>query len=153
MLLRYKAQEMTVQEENQSSASDSASHSPASSIYSGINSLTLSQIKNIDVEGSFGTKIDTLARHILWIRENDPGAKSVIFSQFRDFLAVLARAFTKFKIGFASIDKKNGVENFKKDPSVSTCGSSNIVGTGDLIFSRPNASFSMPRLIHQASTS
>ena len=110
---------MTVHEEAQSITSDSDSDSAASSIYSGINSLTLNQIKNIDVEGSFGSKIDTLARHILWIRENDPGAKSVIFSQYKDFLDVLSRAFIKFKIGFASIDKKNGVEKFKKDPSVS----------------------------------
>ena len=116
---------MTVHEETQSTASDSDSDSATSSIYSGINSLTLNQIKNIDVEGSFGSKIDTLARHILWIRENDPGAKSVIFSQYKDFLDVLSRAFSKFKIGFASIDRKNGVEKFKKDPSVSI--SSNLL--------------------------
>ncbi|MCJ1400590.1 hypothetical protein MMC11_003796 [Xylographa trunciseda] len=116
--ITYKPQEMTVQEEAQLSTSDSESDSATSSIYSGINSLTLNQIKNIDVEGSFGSKIDTLARHILWIRENDPGAKSVIFSQYKDFLDVLARAFSKFKIGFASIDKKNGVEKFKKESSI-----------------------------------
>lgn len=108
-----------MQEEAQSEASRSGPESAASSIYSGINSLTLNQIKNIDVEGSFGTKIDTLARHILWIRENDPGAKSIVFSQFKDFLDVLARAFTKFKIGFVSIDNKNGAERFKNDAGVS----------------------------------
>jgi len=113
---------MTMQEEAQSEASGSGSESSAGSIYSGINSLTLNQIKNIDVEGSFGTKIDTLARHILWIRENDPGAKSIVFSQFKDFLDVLARAFTKFKIGFISIDNKNGAERFKNDPGVSYYG-------------------------------
>ena len=89
------------------------------SIYSGISNATLNQIKNIDVEGSFGTKIDTLARHILWIRENDPGAKSIVFSQFRDFLDILARAFAQFKIGFTGIDKKGGTERFKNDASVS----------------------------------
>ena len=108
-----------MQEEVRSKDSDSGFESEPSSIYSGINSVTLSQIKNIDMDGSFGTKIDTLARHILWIRENDPGAKSIVFSQFRDFLDVLARAFTRFKIEFTSIDKKQGVEKFKKDPSVS----------------------------------
>ena len=117
--ITYKPQEMTMQEEAQLNASIPGSASAATSIYSGINSLTLNQIKNIDVEGSFGTKIDTLARHVLWIRENDPGAKSIVFSQFKDFLDVLARAFTKFKIGYASIDNKNGAETFKKDPSVS----------------------------------
>ena len=88
-------------------------------IYSSIRSTTLDQIKNIDVDGSFGTKIDTLARHIFWLRENDPGAKSVVFSQFRDFLDILANAFTQFKIGFTSIEKKDGTQKFKNDPSVS----------------------------------
>ena len=111
-----------MQEESQTKASDLDSKSmEITSIYSGINITTLNQIKNIDVEGSFGTKIDTLARHLLWIRDNDPGAKSIVFSQFKDFLDILARAFTKFKIGFTSIDKKDGVDKFKKDPSVRSC--------------------------------
>ena len=67
---------------------------------------------------SFGTKIDTLARHILWIRQNDPGAKSVIFSQYKDFLNVLGRAFAQFKIAFSGFDKPNGVRKFKDDPGV-----------------------------------
>lgn len=107
-----------MQEEMPAKTSEAASLVEATSIYSGINKVTLNQIQNIDVEGSFGTKVDTLARHLLWIRDNDPGAKSIVFSQFKDFLDVLTRAFTRFKIGFTSIDKKDGVEKFKKDPSV-----------------------------------
>ena len=109
-----------MQEETQSKGSDTNSETESISIYSGISNTTLNQIKNIDVDGSFGTKIDTLARHILWIREHDPGAKSIVFSQFRDFLDILARAFGQFKIGHTSIDKKDGVEKFRKDPSVRT---------------------------------
>lgn len=42
-----------------------------------------------------------------------------MFSQFRDFLDILGRAFARFKISYATIDdKKDGVERFKKDPSV-----------------------------------
>ena len=108
-----------MEEETHTKSSSSTSPNEITSIYSGINRVTLNQIKNIDVEGSFGTKIDTLARHLLWIRDNDPGAKSIVFSQFKDFLDVLARAFAKFKIGFTSIDKKDGIEKFKKYPSVS----------------------------------
>lgn len=89
-----------------------------STIYSGIRDTTLTQIKNIDMDGSFGTKIDTLARHILWIREHDPGAKSIVFSQYKDFLEVLSRAFTHFKIGWTGIDRKSGIQKFKDDPSV-----------------------------------
>lgn len=70
------------------------------------------------VSRSFGTKLDFLSRHLLWIRQNDPGAKSVIFSQYKDFLNVLARAFAHFKIAFSSFDKPNGVRKFKEDPGV-----------------------------------
>ena len=87
-------------------------------IYSGIHDRVLHQIKNIDLDGSFGTKIDTIARHILWIREHDPGAKSIIFSQYRDFLDVLARAFSQFRIDFTGIDRKDGIQKFTNDPSV-----------------------------------
>ncbi len=70
------------------------------------------------MEGSFGTKIDTLARHILWIRANDAGAKSIVFSQYKDFLDILAKAFSRFKIAFTGIDQKDGIDKFKEDPSV-----------------------------------
>lgn len=79
---------------------------------------TLNQIKDIELGGSFGTKIDTLARHLLWIRSNDPGARSVVFSQFKEFLEVLGRAFELFGICFTSFDKINGVQSFKSDPTV-----------------------------------
>lgn len=87
-------------------------------IYSGIRDNVLHQIKKIDLDGSFGTKIDTIARHMLWIREHDPGAKSIVFSQYRDFLAVLARAFAQFRIDFTGIDQKEGIQKFTNDPSV-----------------------------------
>lgn len=80
----------------------------------------LNQIKRVDLDGSFGTKIDTIARHLFWIRGHDPGAKSIVFSQYRDFLEVLGRAFSQFNIKFTSIDGgKGGIEKFKNDASVS----------------------------------
>jgi len=53
----------------------------------------------------------------LWIREHDPGAKSIIFSQFRDFLEVLRGALKQFKIGCSGIEDKNGIEKFRQDAS------------------------------------
>lgn len=56
--------------------------SKATTIYSEFNADKLAEIKNIDLDGpSFTTKVDTLVRHLLWLRESDPGAKSIIFSQ------------------------------------------------------------------------
>jgi E3 ubiquitin-protein ligase SHPRH len=121
--ITYKSQELSIQTEEvnevtQERASPS-SKSRKSAIYSEISKSKLAEIKNIELDGpSFTTKIDTLARHLIWLRESDPGAKSIIYSQFKDFLEVLARAFRKFRIGFSSIDQPNGIERFKKDPGV-----------------------------------
>lgn len=88
-------------------------------IYSEFNADKLAEIQNIDLDGpSFTTKVDTLVRHLLWLRESDPGAKSIIFSQYRDFLTVLHNAFRRFRIGYASIDEADGIARFKSDPAV-----------------------------------
>ena len=120
MKCSYKPQLLSMQEEGKAKEKElpAANGKEEPAIYSGIHDTVLDQIKNIDLGGSFGTKIDTIARHILWIREHDPGAKSIVFSQFRDFLDVLARAFTKFRIGFTGIDQKDGIQKFTNDPSV-----------------------------------
>lgn len=117
--ITYKPQQLTMQEEGQEKEKDisKANGKEESAIYSEIRDNVLHQIKNIDLDGSFGTKIDTIARHILWIREHDPGAKSIVFSQYRDFLDVLGRAFAQFRIGFTGIDRKDGIQKFQNDPS------------------------------------
>lgn len=110
----YKPQQLSMQEEGQAKEKEVsvANGKEESAIYSGIRDTVLHQIKNIDLRGSFGTKIDTIARHILWIREHDAGAKSIVFSQYRDFLEVLARAFAQFRIDFTGIDRKDGIQKF-----------------------------------------
>lgn len=51
-------------------------------IYSEFSSEKLIEITSMELDGpSFTTKVDTLVRHILWLRESDPGAKSIVFSQ------------------------------------------------------------------------
>lgn len=114
----YKKQDLTMQEETASIGRSAVANGDPGAIYSGITARTLDQIKSIDLNGSFGTKTDALARHILWLREKDPGAKSVIFSQFKDFMDILGKSFTHFGIAFTSFDKANGIRNFKSDPSI-----------------------------------
>ena len=72
----------------------------------------------IDLEGSYGSKIDMIGRHIIWLRRNDPGAKSIIFSQFADFLNLVRDAFKKWKIGTSGIAERDGIHRFKSDPAV-----------------------------------
>jgi len=78
----------------------------------------MQEIKAIDLPTSYGTKIDTLGRHLHWIREHDPGAKSIVFSQYREFLTVLGTALQDFKIGSSRLGTPRAVERFKNDPSV-----------------------------------
>ncbi|KAK8001794.1 rad8 and Rdh54p [Apiospora marii] len=88
-------------------------------IYSRFSEDKLQEIRQIDLSGpSFATKIDTLIRHLMWLRQEDPGAKSIIFSQFKGFLEVLGRAFDHYRIGYSSFDTKDGITRFKEDPGI-----------------------------------
>ncbi|KAK7532219.1 SNF2 family N-terminal domain-containing protein [Phyllosticta citribraziliensis] len=118
--ITYKPQELRAHEEEQSpeSAGSSDEADSRQSIYAEMSEETMRAIKSIDINGSFGTKIDTVARHLLWLRENDAGSKSVIFSQYGDFLEVLGDALRQFRIGFSKISDKGGVEKFKKDAGI-----------------------------------
>ncbi len=120
--ITYKSTKINAQEEHHQihtnpSMPESASSSGVS-IYSDISDSTLREIKAIDLSESYGTKIDAITRHVLWLRNNDPGAKSIIFSQYSDFLSVLEGAFDRFRIGFTRITSKEGVDKFRTDPSV-----------------------------------
>ncbi|EME39624.1 hypothetical protein DOTSEDRAFT_75316 [Dothistroma septosporum NZE10] len=122
--ITFKPQELRAQEEMQpetSSSSDSSggsSPSTHSSIYTDVDSKLLDEIKTIDLPTSYGTKIDTLGRHLHWIREHDPGAKSIVFSQYREFLDVLGTALKDFKIGYARLGRAGAAEKFRHDPSI-----------------------------------
>ncbi|ROV89479.1 hypothetical protein VPNG_10172 [Cytospora leucostoma] len=93
--------------------------SKKSAIYTEFSEEKLAEIKNIDLDGpAFTTKVDNLVRHLLWLRESDPGAKSIIFSQYSEFLNVLKLAFKRYRIGHTSFDKTNGATEFKEDPAI-----------------------------------
>jgi len=100
------------------SSPPSAKDSASTSIYTSIDPAHLTQIKSIDLPISYGTKIDTLGRQLHWLRTHDPGAKSILFSQYRSFLDILSVALRDFKLGAVRLGKANAVEKFKHDPSV-----------------------------------
>lgn len=123
--ITYKPKEYKAQEEMHSGtispgseASSSALPSVQSSIYSDVDSKLMDEIKSIDLPSSYGTKIDTLGRHLHWIREHDPGAKSIVFSQYREFLDVLGTALNDFKIGYSRLGRAGAVERFRREPSI-----------------------------------
>ena len=118
--ISYKPQELQFAEEHQSPArsTELGFYSNSHTIYSEVDKKTLNEIKSINLNGSYGTKTDMLARHLLWLRQQDKGLKSIIFSQYSDFLSLLEGAFSKFKIGFSRVTQKNGIDRFKLDPAV-----------------------------------
>ena len=118
--ITYKPQKLSIEADDvHNNSQERSAPSSMSAIYSEISKSKLSQIQSIELDGpSFTTKVDTLARHLIWLRESDPGSKSIIYSQFKDFLSVLEHAFDRFKIGFSSIDRPNGIERFKQDPGI-----------------------------------
>jgi E3 ubiquitin-protein ligase SHPRH len=129
--ITYKPQDLLVQKEAEpdsysptrsisSDCSRSDQRTAENRIYSDISSTALNEIKNIELrQGSyFGTKVDTMCRHLLWLRDHDPGCKAIFFSQYREFLDVLGAAMTKNQIIFSRVDGKHGIEKFKKDPNV-----------------------------------
>ena len=109
----------TLEEESSSpSSASSGGITTKDGIYTSIESAILNDIRGIDLSKRYGTKIDTLTRHVLWLREQEPGAKSVIFSQYRDFLKVLKKVFLDANIGCTTIDEQNGITKFKHDDGI-----------------------------------
>ncbi|KAL8383045.1 hypothetical protein RB595_006692 [Gaeumannomyces hyphopodioides] len=97
----------------------SSSPKSKNGIYSSFNAEKLAEIKAVDLDGpSFTTKVDAIVRHLLWLRESDPGAKSIIFSQYTDFFKVLSDAFDRYRIGFSSISDRAGIQRFTEDPGI-----------------------------------
>ncbi|KAI1377396.1 SNF2 family N-terminal domain-containing protein [Hypoxylon crocopeplum] len=116
---RQEYSQENFQERPNSSDTSLSNKSKQFGIYSHFSTEKLEAIRSIDLHGrSFATKIDTLAKHLQWLRVEDPGAKSVVFSQFGGFLEVLGQAFQQYNIGFTSFKSKNGIKKFKEDPAI-----------------------------------
>lgn len=83
--ITLKPRELKLHDETPVSASPGVKKDEAgktNGIYSRFSTEKLAQINDIELlRMSFGTKVDSIVRHILWLRESDPGAKSIIFTQ------------------------------------------------------------------------
>ena len=54
--------------------------------YNVIRPSIMETIELMESHGSYGSKIETLVRHLLYIQVTDPGAKSIVFSAWADSL-------------------------------------------------------------------
>ncbi|EWC46284.1 hypothetical protein DRE_04455 [Drechslerella stenobrocha 248] len=117
----YAGNEITIEKENHANAAvTTANAENLVDIYTGIDAGTFKQIKKIHVRTSFGSKIDMVVKHLLWIRATS-SAKSVIFSQWKEVLNIFKNALEANGVGFTSLEDNKGgtaLERFKTDPRV-----------------------------------
>ncbi|EPS43153.1 hypothetical protein H072_2920 [Dactylellina haptotyla CBS 200.50] len=114
----YRVEDVRIEKEVKTfSAGSSAAGDKGIEIYTGMDVDTFNQIKKIPLHSSFGSKIDMVIRHLLWIRRHN-GGKSVVFSQWKEVLDVFQRALEGNGIGFSSLEEKKGLNRFKTDEKV-----------------------------------
>ena len=54
--------------------------------YNVIDTQTFDDIQRVESVGNYGSKIQSIVRHLLYLQETEPGAKSIVFSAWADSL-------------------------------------------------------------------
>ncbi|KAF8576626.1 hypothetical protein K439DRAFT_1366726 [Ramaria rubella] len=81
----------------------------------------LGEIQMYKAHGSYGSKIMQLIRHLLYLQNEEPGTKSVVFSAWSDSLTIIEQALISNKIQCIRVDQKgkqNAAQCFKTDPDL-----------------------------------
>lgn len=92
--------------------------------YNMINPTIFEEIQSTESNGSYGSKIQALVRHLLYIQFTDPGAKSIVFSAWADSLQIIEHAFNCNGIPYLRLDrakgrgKDSGAKKFRTDPTL-----------------------------------
>jgi len=58
------------------------------------------------VKGSYGTKIEAVIKALLYIKQNTPKDKTIVFSEWKDVLEIISHALTENNISFAQVKHK-----------------------------------------------
>ncbi|KAJ8517090.1 hypothetical protein ONZ45_g5672 [Pleurotus djamor] len=88
--------------------------------YNQIDPDLLTEIQAIKSFGDFGSKIQTLVKHLLYLQTTEPGSKSICFSAWSDSLLILERALKDNDITCLRIDKNghSAAQKFRTDPNI-----------------------------------
>ncbi|KAF5378608.1 hypothetical protein D9615_007143 [Tricholomella constricta] len=90
--------------------------------YNMIDPRLFDEVNSMESFGDYGSKIQTLVRHLLYLQNTDPGAKSIVFSAWADSLLIMERALKSNGIRCLRIDQKSKGESaakrFKSDPEI-----------------------------------
>lgn len=90
--------------------------------YNVIDPLLFQEIQAMESFGDYGSKIQTLVRHLLYLQSTEPGAKSIVFSAWSDSLYIVQHALQGNGINCLRIDQKSkgqsAANKFKSDPTL-----------------------------------
>ncbi|KAI0060074.1 hypothetical protein BV25DRAFT_1956450 [Artomyces pyxidatus] len=90
--------------------------------YNIIRSGLAEEIDSMESHGSYGTKIQTLVRHLLYLQLADSGGKSIVFSAWADSLHIIEHALTTNGISCIRVDSSRGKQDaskrFRTDPNI-----------------------------------
>ncbi|KAF8963293.1 SNF2 family N-terminal domain-containing protein [Flammula alnicola] len=90
--------------------------------YNAIDPTLFEEVQRMETYGDFGSKVQTLVRHLVHLKHTDPGAKSIIFSAWADSLHIVEYALRENGIRSLRIDQgsKNGstTHKFRTDPDI-----------------------------------
>ncbi|KDQ23693.1 hypothetical protein PLEOSDRAFT_1048636 [Pleurotus ostreatus PC15] len=90
--------------------------------YNAIDASLFGKIQSVSSYGDFGSKIQTLVKHLLYLQQTEPGTKSICFSSWPDSLHILQRALNDNDIPSIRIDQKKGhnsaAKRFRTDPDI-----------------------------------
>ncbi|KAJ3414351.1 hypothetical protein HDV05_006719, partial [Chytridiales sp. JEL 0842] len=75
------------------------------------------QLLPVKIDGSFGTKVDFIVKHVLMILSSDSQAKCLIFSQWDQVLDIVALGLDKNDIGFVKLEG-GGARKRKREDAV-----------------------------------
>ncbi|KIO21101.1 hypothetical protein M407DRAFT_29255 [Tulasnella calospora MUT 4182] len=82
----------------------------------------LTKVESFGNPGQYGSKIQTLVRHLLLLEETDPGTKSIVFSAWADSLHIIEHAMAANGISCIRIDanagKRTAAYQFQTNPAI-----------------------------------
>lgn len=82
-------------------------------------SKELEDITQVFINGSFGTKLDAVIKHVKYLQTIDQGIKIVVFSRWVVVLANLSRGLEENGVKTISFKTdSNAAETFKNDPTI-----------------------------------
>lgn len=90
--------------------------------YNVIESDLFESIQMMESHGSYGSKIQTLVRHLLYLEISDAGCKSIVFSAWADSLHIIEHALRLNGVSCLRVDqntgKRNAAKRFRSDPTI-----------------------------------